>query len=46
LGGLMFFILKYFSVNDNFIYIATAGTIIVIRILAVKYRWSYPPIEK
>lgn len=46
LGGLMFFILKYFSINDNFIYIATAGTIIVIRILAVKYHWSYPPIEK
>lgn len=46
LGGLMFFILKYFSVNDNFIYIATAGTIIVIRVLAVKYRWSYPQIEK
>lgn len=46
LGGLMFFILKYFSVNNDFIYIATAGTIIVIRIFAVKYQWSYPPIEK
>lgn len=46
LGGMMFFILKYFSVNDNFIYIATAGTIIVIRVLAVRFRWSYPQIEK
>ncbi len=46
LGGMMFFILKYFSVNNDFIYIATAGTIIVIRIFAVKYQWSYPPIEK
>lgn len=46
LGGMMFFILKYFSVNSDFIYIATAGTIIVIRIFAVKYQWSYPRIEK
>ncbi|HLW61847.1 MAG TPA: trimeric intracellular cation channel family protein [Flavobacterium sp.] len=46
LGGMMFFILKYFSVNNDFIYIATAGTIIVIRIFAVKYQWSYPRIEE
>ena len=46
LGGMMFFILKYFSVNNDFIYIATAGTIIVIRIFAVKYQWSYPRIEQ
>lgn len=46
LGGMMFFVLKYFSVNNDFIYIATAGTIIVIRIFAVKYQWSYPRIEQ
>lgn len=41
----MFFILKYFNLNDDFIYIATAGTIILIRILAVKYELSFPPVE-
>lgn len=45
LGGAMFFILKYMNLNSNFIYIATAGTIIVVRILAVRYKWSLTPIE-
>ncbi len=44
-GAVMFFILKYFNLNDDFIYIATAGTIILIRILAVKYELSFPPVE-
>ncbi|MBA5793987.1 trimeric intracellular cation channel family protein [Flavobacterium sp. xlx-214] len=45
IGGVMFFILKYFHLNDDFIYIITAGTIIAIRILAVRFHWSFPPIE-
>lgn len=45
MGGIMFFILKYLNLNDDFIYIATAGTIILIRILAVRFNWSFPPIE-
>lgn len=44
MGGIMFFILKYLHLNDGFIYIATAGTIILIRILAVRYQWSFPQI--
>lgn len=44
MGGVMFFVLKYLHINDNFIYIATAGTIISIRLLAVKYHWSLPQI--
>lgn len=44
MGAVMFFILKFLQVHDDFIYIATAGTIILIRILAVRYRWSFPQI--
>ena len=44
-GGIMFFILKNLNINDDFIYLATAGTIILIRILAVRFNWSFPPIE-
>ena len=45
LGGIIFFILKFLNVNDDFIYIATAGTIILIRLLAVKFHWSFPQID-
>ena len=45
-GGIMFFILKFLSVNSDLIYIATATTIILIRILAVKYKWAYPQIKE
>lgn len=45
IGGLMFFGLKYLQINDDVIYIGTAGTIILIRILAVRYNWSFPKIE-
>lgn len=44
MGAVMFFILKFMHVHDDFIYVATAGTIILIRILAVRYRWSFPQI--
>jgi len=44
MGGFMFFILKYLNLLDDIIYLATAGTIIVIRILAVRFHWSFPQI--
>ncbi len=44
-GGFMFFGLKLLHVNDDVIYVGTAGTIILIRILAVRYHWSFPQIE-
>lgn len=43
-GGIMFFALQYIGINNDVIYIATAGTIILIRVLAVKYELSFPPI--
>lgn len=45
MGGFMFFCLKLLHVNDDVIYVGTAGTIILIRILAVRYNWSFPKIE-
>lgn len=45
MGGFMFFGLKLLYVNDDVIYVGTAGTIILIRILAVRYNWSFPKIE-
>lgn len=45
IGGCMFFGLKLLHVNDDVIYVGTAGTIILIRILAVRYNWSFPKIE-
>lgn len=44
-GGILFFILKYFSVNDDILYVATAGSIILIRLLAVRNNWSFPIVK-
>src|SRR5690606_17966968 len=44
-GGIMFFTLKFLNISDNFISVATAVTIILIRLLAVRYHWSFPQIE-
>jgi len=46
LGGLLFFILKYFNLNDNILYLLTSSFIISIRLLAVKYNWSLPTLAK
>ncbi|UUV21115.1 trimeric intracellular cation channel family protein [Paenimyroides aestuarii] len=44
-GGFMFFALDFLKVNNDIIYVATAGTIILIRIFAVRNKWSFPQIE-
>lgn len=41
-GGLMYYVLNYFELSKDILYVGTAGIIIVIRILAVKYKWSLP----
>lgn len=41
-GGLMYYVLNYFDLSKDILYVGTAGIIIVIRILAVKYKWSLP----
>ncbi len=44
LGGIVFFILRYFSTPKESIYIITIIMIIIIRLLAVKYKLKLPQI--
>ncbi len=39
LGGILFFILKEFDVNDNVLYLITSFLIIITRFLAVRFKW-------
>lgn len=41
-GGSIYYVLYYFQVNKEVMYITTAGIIIVIRLFAVRYKWSLP----
>lgn len=45
LGGVVFFVLKFFSLDDDLIYLITSLIIISIRLLAVKYKWHLPALE-
>ena len=44
-GGILYFILFNLNLNEDILYLVTAGTIILIRILAVKFNWSFPSIK-
>lgn len=41
-GGIMYYMLHHFQLSKDILYIGTAGIIIVIRVLAVRYKWSLP----
>jgi len=43
-GGFVFFALKHFQFNDDLVFITTAVSIIIIRLLAVIKKWSLPNI--
>lgn len=45
-GGFVFFMLRRIDVTEDVLYLATSGVIIAIRLLAVKFRWSLPAVEK
>ncbi len=45
LGGLVFFILKRFNLDDDFLYITTSLVIISVRLMAVKFKWYLPTFE-
>jgi len=45
-GGILFFVLKMFEVNDNWLSIIVAAFMIALRVLAVTYRWSLQPVER
>lgn len=46
IGGAVFFTLREFNLAEDIIYLATSGVIITIRLLAVKFKWSLPAVEK
>ncbi len=46
IGGILFFILKSFNLQNDILYLITSVVMILIRLMAVKYRWSLQPLEK
>jgi len=44
-GGMLFFALKTFQVNDEIIYVTTVFVVISIRLMAVKFKWQLPALE-
>ncbi|RXR32121.1 trimeric intracellular cation channel family protein [Flavobacterium piscinae] len=46
IGGMVFFALKYFNLNNDVLYLVTSLVIITIRLLAVKFKWYLPTIGK
>lgn len=45
-GGIVFFALKALHLHQDVLYIITAVVMIILRLLAVRYRWSLQPLEK
>jgi uncharacterized membrane protein YeiH len=45
LGGVVFFILRELNVENDVLYLITSLVIIVVRILAKKYKWQFSPIS-
>jgi len=46
IGGCFFFLLRQWNIPQDVLYLATSGIIIVIRLLAVNFKWSMPVIER
>jgi uncharacterized membrane protein YeiH len=45
LGGIVFFVLKKWNLNDDILYLITCIVIILVRLMAVKYKWYLPALE-
>jgi uncharacterized membrane protein YeiH len=45
LGGIIFFILLEFNLAKDILYVTTSIVIIVIRLMAVKFKWYLPTLE-
>lgn len=45
LGGSLFFFLKQFNLNQDILYLLTTCFIIILRLLAVYYKWSLPQLK-
>ncbi|MFV8346834.1 trimeric intracellular cation channel family protein [Flavobacterium sp. ZB4P13] len=45
LGGIVFFILREFNLENDVLYLATSLVIISVRLMAVKFKWYLSPLE-
>jgi uncharacterized membrane protein YeiH len=45
-GGVLFFVLKAFEIDNNLLSVIVAAFMIAFRILAVTYRWSLQPVAR
>ena len=45
MGGIVFFILKKFQLDNDILYLATSLFIISVRLMAVKFKWYLSPLE-
>lgn len=44
-GGIIFFVLKSFDLNEDALYLTTSIVIITVRLMAVKFKWYLPTLE-
>ena len=45
-GGIVFFALKALNLQHDALYVVTASFMIVLRLMAVRFRWSLAPLER
>jgi len=45
-GGILFFLLKALNLHHDMVYIVVSTTMIVLRLLAVRYKWVLQPVER
>lgn len=45
-GGVVFFMLKKLHLNEDVLYLITSAVIISIRLMAVKYKWYLPVLDR
>lgn len=46
IGGILFFSLRALNLNQDILYLITSLVMIVLRLMAVKFRWYLPALEK
>ncbi|RZJ27388.1 MAG: trimeric intracellular cation channel family protein [Flavobacterium sp.] len=45
-GGILFFLLTALNLHHDMVYLIVSVTMIVLRLLAVRFRWSLSPVER
>jgi uncharacterized membrane protein YeiH len=45
LGGIIFFTLRKFNLDNDILYLISSLVIIVVRLMAVKFKWYLPTLE-